>query len=84
MERDTTRNKLRFLFRTKGANLASLAFVDNVLYLASGDGFLYALRATNGSLLWKYGVGSAIYSSPVVSNGIVYFGAENGKIYAIK
>ena len=58
--------------------------MNDVLYAASGDGYIYAIKAQSGVLLWKFGVLSPIYSSPVVNNGKVYFGANNGYFYSIK
>ena len=34
-------------------------------------------------LKWSISTGSATKSSPVVSNGVIYFGSENGSIYAV-
>jgi outer membrane protein assembly factor BamB len=33
----------------------------------------YALNAGTGALLWSYTIGSAVYSSPAVANGVVQF-----------
>ncbi len=35
-------------------------------------------------LLWTFPVGSAIASSPVVSDGTVYFGADDAKLHAVR
>ena len=34
-------------------------------------------------LVWEFDVGAEIESSPVVSNGIVYFGCNDGYLYAL-
>ncbi len=53
------------------------------------DGVLYALDP-RGTLLWRYDTGAPIRSSPVLgrkpegeAGWIVYFGAGNGKLYAL-
>ncbi|MCW4029604.1 MAG: PQQ-binding-like beta-propeller repeat protein [Candidatus Bathyarchaeota archaeon] len=44
-----------------------------------------AFNATTGVQIWNFttGQGGAEYSSPAVVNGIVYFGAEDGCVYAL-
>jgi len=41
------------------------------------------LNATSGSKLWSYPTGSQIESSPVVANGVVYFGSDDNNVYAL-
>jgi glucose dehydrogenase len=54
---------------------SSPAEQNNVVYAGAYDGNLYAWNATTGALLWSYftEVGSWIYSSPAVANGVVHF-----------
>ena len=40
-------------------------------------------QRSNGRVLWSKYVGSAIESSPVVRYGVDYFGAHNGRLYAL-
>ena len=54
-----------------------------VVYVDSGDGYVYALNAKTGALLWgKYTTGGDIQSSPAVSNGMLYVGSDDGTVYA--
>ncbi|HAW49346.1 TPA: hypothetical protein DCX16_00105, partial [bacterium] len=46
--------------------------------------YFYCFDAKTGDLYWKYKTGSHIYTSPVVKYGIVYFGDDNGRIYALR
>ena len=63
--------------------MSSLAVANGVAYFGStGSDKLYALRASNGVLKWSYTVGGQVTSSPVVANGMVYVGSEDGKVYA--
>jgi outer membrane protein assembly factor BamB len=55
---------------------------DKVVYHTM-SGRVYVLDRTNGRLRWSWNAGSAIESSPVVVNGIDYFGAANGRMYAL-
>jgi outer membrane protein assembly factor BamB len=36
-----------------------------------------------GSVLWTFGTGDAIWSSPIVSSGVVYFGSDDMSLYAV-
>jgi len=44
------------------------------------SGKLYALNAKTGAKLWSHLTGKVL-SSPAVSNGVVYVGSQNGKVY---
>jgi outer membrane protein assembly factor BamB len=57
---------------------------DGVLYFTSYDGKLYALEASSGKKLGSFDSGAEIYSSPAVSNNMVYFGANNGYFYCLQ
>jgi outer membrane protein assembly factor BamB len=56
---------------------------NQVLYIGSNDGNMYALNAATGNLIWAYQTGGAISSSPTVAGGIVYFGSGDGNVYAL-
>ncbi len=67
---------------------SSLAVVDGVVYVGSGDGNIYAMNATTGTKLWNYTTdlgffGNAVSSSPAVANGVVYFGSDDDNVYAL-
>jgi outer membrane protein assembly factor BamB len=57
--------------------------VNGLVYVGSGDGYLYALDAARGGLEWKYNAGRSIESSPCVSSGVVYVCADNSNVTAI-
>jgi outer membrane protein assembly factor BamB len=57
---------------------------NNVLYVGSQDGYLYAVNAQNGTKLWDYAAGGTITSSPAYSGGVIYVGSDDGKMYAVK
>ena len=51
----------------------------------NGQGSLIALDVDQGLLKWKYDLDAKIASSPVVdSNGVIYFGTDNGYLYALE
>ena len=54
-----------------------------LIYVGSDDGYLYCYDDA-GQLKWKFSAGSPIESSPAVDkNGNIYFGADNGNVYAL-
>ncbi|HKD34955.1 MAG TPA: PQQ-binding-like beta-propeller repeat protein [Gaiellaceae bacterium] len=69
---------------TPGVELASSPAVDGQAVVIHGmDGHVYVRSRWNGRLLWRFDAGSAIESSPVVRNGVDYFGTWSGDIYAL-
>lgn len=60
----------------------SLSPDGSTVYVTSGDGRVYALESSNGTLKWKTAAISAIYNPAVADDGTVYVGSINGKLYA--
>jgi alpha-tubulin suppressor-like RCC1 family protein len=53
------------------------------LYIGDGDGYVYALQQSNGTLLWTYNVGSSVYTSPALgTDGRLYVGTIDGRVLA--
>ena len=52
--------------------LASPALANGIVYVGDGAGVLWALKASDGTLLWKYVTNSQHTFAPTVSNGVVY------------
>ena len=74
-----------FAYETGGQVQSSPAVgADGVVYVASGDQYLYALYP-DGSLKWKYDTGGAVsYSSPAVdASGVVYVGSDDAGLHAV-
>jgi len=70
------------------------AFSEGVLYIYSDSGrphpdgseggYLYALDAESGQEMWRFEkAGDTGFSSPAVSDGVVYFGTGDGYLYAL-
>jgi outer membrane protein assembly factor BamB len=71
--------------RTPGApRMASSPAVygDELVYHTMG-GSVYVLDRTNGKPLWSWNAGAAIEPSPLVRNGIDYFGTAGGNVDAL-
>ncbi len=76
--------KVIWIRRTpNGKMAASPAVAGDDLVVHGMDGHVWVLDRATGRINWRYAVGSPIESSPVVRDGIDYFGAWNGNVYAL-
>src|SRR5581483_9206033 len=66
-----------------GEMASSPAAVGDELVYHTMDGHVYVLDRASGRLRWSYAVGSAIESSPIVRDGVDYFGSWAGDVYAL-
>ncbi len=86
----------RWRFRTGGRVVSSPAVSSNTVFAGSMDGSLYALRLESGEPLWRFDTQGhslnsgdfgfdrrTIQSLPAVADGVVYFGAKDGNVYAV-
>lgn len=79
---DALTGQLRWRFQMSGEGVSSPAVADNMVFVGGGSN-LYALDLA-GHLLWNFTVPTpVIRSSPVVHEGLVYIGPEDGKIYGL-
>jgi outer membrane protein assembly factor BamB len=77
---DTNRTAWTYKTEYTGTD-SSPAVADGMLYIGAGDG-VYALRESNGQLMWKAAIG-VVDSSPAIANGIVFASYEYGNVYAL-
>jgi outer membrane protein assembly factor BamB len=54
-----------------------------MVVVASEDGNVYAFDARDGEQLWQFPAGDKVWSTPVIRDGVVYFGSQDHNIYAI-
>lgn len=70
--------------QTPGGKMAASPAVAGDALVAHGmDGHVWVLDRRSGRLLWHVTIGSPIESSPLVRDGVDYFGAWNGDVYAL-
>ena len=75
----------KWSYRTKRSIIASPVLdPDGICYIGSQDGFMYALDAGNGFVLWRYRTNGAIVASAVVHGGFVYFGSADSVVYCLQ
>jgi outer membrane protein assembly factor BamB len=70
-------------YTTNGKMAASPAVVGESVVVHGMDGYVRVLNRRNGHLLWRFAAGSPIESSPVVRDGVDYFGTWSGNVYAL-
>ena len=59
--------------------------MGKMLYLGlATDGSVRALDTETGEERWRFGAGGEIRSSPAVADGVVYFGSNDGYLYALE
>src|SRR5215471_5452589 len=72
---------VKWAFHTDGAIFSSPAVVEDIVYVGSADGNLYAV--SDGTALWKFTTKGRIVSSPAVANGTVFVESYDSKLYAV-
>ena len=65
-------------FADIGRSISTVALSDGLLFTADFDGRVYCLDAETGKLLWKHDLKSHIWGSPLVADGKMYIGSEDG------
>lgn len=58
----------------------SVAILDDILYVADFSGIFHCLDAATGKSYWHYDMFSAAWGSPLVADGKVYIGDEDGDV----
>ncbi len=70
--------------RNTGLRMGAPAYAGGVLYVPSYFGQVIALRASDGSVLWRFTAGDFIeFSTTAVVDGVVYFGSDDYYLYAV-
>lgn len=80
----TTLGGVKWTFRTGAPVVASPAIAGGVVYIASLDGYLYALDEDTGAERWKFKSRMPIASSPAVDGDAVYFVSSTGALAALE
>ncbi len=68
--------QLAWRFDTGGEIYSTPVIADGILYIASKNGYLYALNAETGQEIWRFQLTAyVVRSSPAVAGGMVFIGA---------
>jgi outer membrane protein assembly factor BamB len=63
--------------------LSTAAIKDGLLYISDLSGFLYCLDAKTGKHHWTHDTFAAIWGSPMVADGKIYLGDEDGDVVVL-
>jgi outer membrane protein assembly factor BamB len=64
--------------------LASPAVWEGIVFTGTAHGSLHAFDARTGASKWRFATGGKIRSSPCPSDGVVYAGSDDGRVYAVE
>jgi hypothetical protein len=74
----------RWLVRGVQAGYASPVTDGQRVYVVDNGGIMFAHDAKTGARVWELNLGTIQKSSPVIADGKIYVGTENGKFYIIR
>lgn len=57
--------------------------VENICYVGSFDGYMYALDSTSGYSMWRFRTNGPIVGGAVMGGDMLYFGSADGNLYAV-
>ncbi|MEA2423257.1 MAG: hypothetical protein QOF55_2356 [Thermoleophilaceae bacterium] len=82
---DAKTGKMRWQRNVGKLAASSPAWANGRVFITSlVPGSIKALDAKTGKILWRKRLPSRVESSPIVINGVVYFGSEDGTVYAYR
>lgn len=77
---DITKSGLIWHFDKIRRSISTGALHSGLLYYADFSGFLHCLDAKTGQELWNHDMLAAVWGSPIVIDGKVYLGDEDGDV----
>jgi outer membrane protein assembly factor BamB len=81
---DITKTGLVFHFEKIRRSISTAAIADGLIYIPDFSGFFHCLDANTGQEYWVHDLTSAVWSSPMVMDGKVYIGNEDGDVVILQ
>lgn len=80
---DLRTGALKWEFKADAHTYTTALILGDQTWWGSADGRIYGLDRTTGDRTLVYDVGREVYSSLVHDDGTLYFGADDGRLYAL-
>jgi outer membrane protein assembly factor BamB len=77
---DITESGRLWHYRDIRRSISTGALYNGILFFSDFSGFLHAVDAKSGKQVWKHDMFAAIWGSPIVIDGKVYLGDEDGDV----
>jgi outer membrane protein assembly factor BamB len=81
---DITKTGLVWHYDKIRRSISTPAIKDGVIYVPDFSGFFHALDAKTGKLFWTHDMFAAVWGSPMVVDGKLYLGDEDGDVVVIQ
>jgi len=77
---DITKTGLVWHYDKIRRSISTPAIKDGILYQSDFSGFLHAIDAKTGQALWVHDLFAAVWGSPILIDGKLYIGDEDGDV----
>ncbi len=81
---DITQTGKVFQFDKIRRSVSTAAIADGLIYISDFSGFLHCLDAKTGQEYWVHDLTSAVWGSPLVVDGKIYIGDEDGDVLILQ
>jgi len=65
-------------------SISTGAYLDGLLYYSDFSGFLHCVDAKTGAQVWVHDMLAAVWGSPIIIDGKVYLGDEDGDVVVMQ
>jgi outer membrane protein assembly factor BamB len=81
---DVTKTGLVWHYEKIRRSISTAAIQDGLVYYPDFSGFLHCLDAKTGQVYWVHDMFAAVWGSPIVIDGKVYLGDEDGDVVVMQ